>query len=85
VIGMVSSAMAVESDTVRHRLLNIEQAADYLNASVRFVRDRRRDGHIRAVKLGGLLRFDPNDLDAYIESCREPSDAGTFAELTAQP
>jgi excisionase family DNA binding protein len=65
--------------------LNVEEAADYLNVSVRFVRDRRRDGQLPAIKLGGLLRFHPDDLDAYIESCQEPSDQETFAELTAQP
>jgi len=51
--------------------LNVEEAAEYLNVSVRFVRDRRRDGQLPAIKLGGLLRFDPEDLDRYIEGCRE--------------
>jgi excisionase family DNA binding protein len=85
VIGMTSAAMVVDSDTTRRKLLNIQEAAEYLNASVRFVRDRRTDGQIRAVKLGGLLRFQVDDLDAYIETCREPSDCETFAELTAKP
>jgi len=59
--------------TPNRRLLNIEEAAEYLNASTRFVRDRRRDGRIPALKLGGLLRFDIDDLDAYVDECREDS------------
>lgn len=63
--------MTTESQTEHRRLLNVEETAEYLNVSVRFVRDRRRDGQLPAIKLGGLLRFDPGDLDRYIEACRE--------------
>lgn len=54
-------------------LMTIQDAAKYLNVSERFVRDRRSDGQLHAVKLGGLLRFDRRDLDAYIDACREHS------------
>lgn len=71
------------STIAQHRPpLNVEEAAEYLNVSVRFVRDRRRDGQLPAIKFGGLLRFHPDDLDAYVEACREPWEQGTFAGLT---
>ena len=58
------------STIAQHRPpLNVEEAAEYLNVSVRFVRDRRRDGQLPAIKLGGLLRFDPDDLDGTSNMC----------------
>lgn len=67
------SSKSTETAKPRRTPLNIEEAAEYMNVSVRFVRDRRSDGSIPAIKMCGLLRFDPDDLDAYIDSCRECS------------
>ncbi len=69
------------STIAQHRPpLNVEEAAEYLNVSVRFVRDRRSDGQLPAIKLGGLLRFDPDDLDRYIDACREPETLVTSSQ-----
>ena len=63
--------MSDKSALVRRPLLNVEEAADYLNVSVGFVRARRADRKIPCVKLGGSVRFDPDDLDSYVDQCRE--------------
>ena len=68
---VVSPSQSFESAVTRRKLLSIVEAAEYLSTSVRFVRDRRADGQVPAVKLGGLLRFDPEDLDRYLNMCRE--------------
>ncbi|HET9872062.1 MAG TPA: helix-turn-helix domain-containing protein [Propionibacteriaceae bacterium] len=47
------------------RYLNIDQAAVYLNVSVRFMRRLVADRKIRYYKFGKFLRFDPADLDAF--------------------
>lgn len=67
----------------RRKLLTIEEAAEYMNVSPRFIRDRRGDGKLRAVKLGGLLRFDPDDIDRYIDASRESG--GSVVDTKATP
>ena len=74
---VVSPSQSFESAVTRRKLLSIVEAAEYLSTSVRFVRDRRADGQVPAVKLGGLLRFDPEDLDQYIEASREVPTLGS--------
>ena len=46
------------------RLLKIEQAARYLNVSARHVRNLIARHLISCVRLGGALRFDPEQLKA---------------------
>lgn len=49
----------------RRKNLTAEQAADYLNISLRSLHNRLRDGTIPAHRLGPkLLRFDADELDA---------------------
>ena len=72
------------STIAQHRPpLKVEEAAEYLNVSVRFLRDRRRDGQLPAIKYGGLLRFDPDDLDRYIDACREAETLVTMPESSS--
>lgn len=46
-------------------LLDIEDAADVLGVSVRYMRRLVAERRIRHVKLGHYLRFTPADLDAF--------------------
>ena len=48
-------------------LLTVEQAAEYLTVSERFIRRIRYEGRIPGVKLGKHLRFKKDDLDRFIE------------------
>ncbi|MBA3742591.1 helix-turn-helix domain-containing protein [Sporichthya sp.] len=52
-------------------LLTVEQAAQRLGTSVRFVRRLRSERRIAVVKLGKHVRIASDDLDAYIESGRQ--------------
>ena len=50
----------VSSTVVEHRPpLSVEEAADYLNVSVRFMKDRRRDGRIRRWSLEACFGSTP--------------------------
>ena len=52
-------------------LLTVEQAAERLGTSVRFIRRLRSEGRIPIVKLGKHIRIDSSDLDAYITASRQ--------------
>lgn len=52
-------------------LLTVEQAAEQLGTSVRFIRRLRTQRRLAFIKLGSHLRVDSNDLDAYIHANRE--------------
>lgn len=52
------------------RLLDYAAAATYLCTTERHVRKLWETRQIAAIKVGGLIRFDPCDLDAYIGSRR---------------
>ena len=52
-------------------LLTVEQAADRLGTSVRFIRRLRTEGRIPVIKLGKHIRIDSNDLDNYINASRQ--------------
>lgn len=54
-------------------LMDWEQAAQYLSTSVRHLRYLRETGRVPAVKVGGLIRFDPDRVDAWLaEHADEP-------------
>lgn len=55
------------------RLLDIEQAAEYLGVTERWVRRAIADRRIPFSRVGRLVRFDPRDLDAYLASNRVES------------
>ena len=52
-------------------LLTVEQAAERLGTSVRFIRRLRTERRITIIKLGKHIRIDSNDLDAYITASRQ--------------
>jgi len=55
---------------VEHRLLTVDQAAEYLQVTSRWVRRILRDGHLKGVKVGKLWRVKPEDLSEYIDARR---------------
>ena len=52
------------------RLVDIEGAAEYLTVSVRYVRTLLADRRLPYLKVGKYVRFDLDELDAWLESCR---------------
>jgi predicted DNA-binding transcriptional regulator AlpA len=63
-----SGATLAPSAAHAERLLNAQQVADHLGVSERWVRDHatRRNPRIPAVKLGPLLRFRWEDVQALV-------------------
>ncbi len=59
--------------TAQPALLNIAAAADYLDISVRQMRDLRARRDVTTVLVGRLVRFRPADLDDYIERNVQPA------------
>lgn len=54
------------------RLVDITAVADRLGVEVRHVRRLVHERRIPFVKWGHLLRFDPNEIDAWIDRSRVP-------------
>jgi len=52
------------------RLLTVEEAAERLNTSPRFVRRLIFERRIPFLKLGRHLRITEHDLDSYVRNCR---------------
>jgi excisionase family DNA binding protein len=52
------------------RLLTVEEAADRLGTSVRFVRRLIAERRIAYVKVGRHVRLDPADVEAFITASR---------------
>ncbi len=52
-------------------LLTIDQAAERLGTTPRFIRRLRTERRIAVIKLGKHIRIDSNDLDAYITASRQ--------------
>jgi excisionase family DNA binding protein len=52
------------------RLLNISEVADILGVDVRHVRRLVHERRIPYVKWGHLLRFDPTEIEAWIDQNR---------------
>ena len=55
-------------------LLTVDQAADRLGTTPRFIRRLRTERRIAVVKLGKHIRIDSSDLDAYITASRQEAD-----------
>lgn len=53
-------------------LIDIEGVAELLGVSVRHVRRLVHERRIPFIKWGHLLRFDPEDIEAWIEENRHP-------------
>jgi excisionase family DNA binding protein len=52
------------------RLMDVADAAQYLTVSEHFVRRLIRERRVTFIKVGRHVRFDPADLDAFIEQGR---------------
>lgn len=52
-------------------LLTLEQAAERLGTSVRFIRRLRHERRLTFIKIGKHLRIDNADLETYIVACRD--------------
>lgn len=66
-----ASARAVAEVAALERYLSPDEAAEYLNVSVGFIRRMASERRVRHCRLGKFIRFDPADLDAFAE-VREP-------------
>jgi excisionase family DNA binding protein len=55
-------------------LLTVEQAAERLGTTVRFIRRLRAERRIAIIKLGKHIRIDSNDLDAFVAASRQEPD-----------
>lgn len=52
------------------RLLDVDQAAEHLAVTPRFVRTLVAERRVPFLKIGKFVRFDADDLDAWLDSCR---------------
>ncbi len=54
-----------------HRLLGPADVAKWLGVSSGWVRDHatRKEPRLKAVKVGKLLRFRPEDVEAFLQDC----------------
>jgi excisionase family DNA binding protein len=50
------------------RLLTIDEVRSQLNVSISTVRRLVRDGKLRAYRVGGGLRFKPEEVAAYVDA-----------------
>jgi excisionase family DNA binding protein len=57
-------------------LWDIDAVALRLGVRVRYVRRLVAERRIPYLKLGRLLRFDPDEIDAWLNEARRPSQAG---------
>ena len=68
---ITASAGDVAEVATRERYLSPDEAAEYLNVSVGFIRRMASERRVRHYGLGKFVRFDPADLDAFAE-VKEP-------------
>jgi excisionase family DNA binding protein len=54
-------------------LLTVRMAGTYTGLGERYIRRLRAERRIPCVRIGGRLLFDPDDLDRFIESHRQPA------------
>jgi excisionase family DNA binding protein len=71
------------NNTRRADLVDIARAAERLGVSVRYVRRLVAERRIPYVKFGHLLRFDPIELEAWIDAARVGS--GELGKPTRSP
>jgi excisionase family DNA binding protein len=60
----------LSSKAQRANLIDIARAAERLGVTVRYVRRLVAERRIPYVKLGHLVRFDPIELEAWIDAAR---------------
>ena len=64
---MPSQSQMRSNDIVGKRLLNVEEAAEYLGLQIDTVYKKSRLRELPSVKVGRALRFDVVALDRYVE------------------
>jgi len=62
--------MSADEAQVGQRLLTMRQAAEQLGTTERHVRKLWATRRLPAIKVGALVRFDPADLDRWIDAHR---------------
>ena len=58
----------------RQRLLDIDAVAALLSTSVRHIRRPVQERRIPVVRVGRLIRFDPSDIDAWLDEHRSSAE-----------
>lgn len=66
-------------------LIGIEEVAERLGVSTRYVRRLVAERRIAFLKIGHLLRFDVEVVDAWIEACAVNADDGRGLPMVAGP
>lgn len=61
--------------TITHRLLNCREVAEWLGIHFRGVYELRKSGELPAIPIGGSWRFDPDDIQDYIDTQKEKGSA----------
>jgi excisionase family DNA binding protein len=60
------------STVVTDRFLIADEVGEGLGVPVSWVRESARSGEMPCVRLGRYVRFDLADVEAWIESCKQP-------------
>jgi excisionase family DNA binding protein len=68
----------------RQRLLNIEEAAEYLNVPTRWVAEAVRQRRVRCTRIGKHVRFKVEHLAELVEAGEQPV-TGSLTRLTSVP
>lgn len=68
-----------DGKTQQRALLGIEDVAELLGVGVRHVRRLVADRRIPYLKWGHLLRFDPAEIDSWLDGVRRPARADAIA------
>ena len=68
---MLSSVIRSEEGRALESMLTARQVAELLGVHENWVYDHAASGDLPSYKIGGTRRFDPEELDAWIEQQRE--------------
>jgi excisionase family DNA binding protein len=60
------------------RLLDAREIAERLGVPESWVREQARSGAMPAIKLGKYWRYDLADVEAWLETCKQPGRAIAF-------
>lgn len=59
---------------MEEKVWKTKDVAEFLQASESWVRHAAAEGRLPCIKIGGLLRFDPEEIRGLVERCgREPA------------
>lgn len=73
------SGSMTSRNPIRGKLLTVEEVAERLGVSVRYVRHQVFQRRIPFVKIGRLVRIDERELEAYIDQARVPPEEGEWS------